>query len=127
MKWLNRLFGKKKETQVLQPYPSWDTVVEVMQNKQLNRGDDEVINVLSSKDRTMRYVILKDKQGILTYQLEALYQFDEDEWQYIGYDPDRLPGMWESHISQRGGSLFSREEDLMNQLTCEFEYKEYFI
>ena len=31
----------------------------------------------------MRYVVLKDEKGLFTFQLEAIYQFDEEEWKYI--------------------------------------------
>lgn len=107
--------------------PSWDTIVELLYDKNLDSFCDEVINVLYSKDNAMRYVVLKDEKGIFTYQLEAIYQFDEDEWKYICSYDGALPAMWESYLGNVGSSLFANEEDLMKELKSQPEYKQYFV
>ena len=82
MKWLKKLFNKNRQLEIepVPPMPSWDKIVELLYNKNLDSFCDEVINVLYSKDNSMRYVVLKDEKDIFKYQLEAIYRFDEDVW-----------------------------------------------
>ena len=129
MKCLKRLFNKNRELDVkpIPPMPSWDKIVELLFDKNLDSFCDEVINVFYSKDKSMRYVVLKDEKGILTYHLEEIYQFDEDEWKYICDNEDALPAMWESRLGSCGSSRFANEEDLMNDLESQPEYKQYFV
>ena len=129
MKWLKRLFNKNRQLKIepVPPMPSWEKIVELLYDKNLDSYCDEVINVLYSKDNSMRYVVLKDEKGIFTFQLEAIYQFDEDEWKYICSNDDALPAMWEPYLGNCGSSLFSNEKDLMKQIKFEPEYKQYFI
>ncbi|MBR5515445.1 MAG: hypothetical protein IKU52_04505 [Clostridia bacterium] len=86
----------------------------------------EVVDVIYSKDSSMRYVILKDKNGLFTYQLEALYQYDEDEWQYICSHDNALPAMWEPFRGIVGKSVFESKSELLKELKAEPEYKQYF-
>jgi hypothetical protein len=76
MKWLKKLFKKNRQLKIepVPPMPSWDTIVELLYDKNLDSFCDEVINVLYSKDNSRRYVVLKDEKDIFTYQLEAIYQ-----------------------------------------------------
>lgn len=127
MGFIRKLFKKEETIKPIPPMPSWDKIVEMLYNKQLDSFCDEVINVLYSKDNLMRYVVLKDEKGIFTYQLEAIYQFDEDEWKYICLNDDALPAMWESYLGNCGSSLFANENDLMKELKSQPEYKQYFI
>ena len=129
MKWLKKLFNKNRQLEIepVPPMPSWDKIVELLYDKNLDSFCDEVINVLYSKDNSMRYVVLKDEKDIFTYQLEAIYQFDEDEWKYICSNDDALPAMWEPYLGSCGSSLFANEEDLMKDLKSQPEYKQYFI
>ena len=129
MKWFRKLFNKNIQLEIepVPPMPSWDTIVELLYDKYLDSFCDEVINVLYSKDNSMRYVVLKDEKDIFTYQLEAIYQFDEDEWKYICSNDDALPAMWEPYLGIYGSSLFANEEDLMKDLKSQPEYKQYFI
>ena len=84
MKWLKKLFNKNRQLKIepVPPMPSWDKIVELLYDKNWDSFCDEVINVLYSKDNSMRYVVLKDEKDIFTYQLEAIYQFDEDVWNF---------------------------------------------
>ena len=129
MNWLKKVFNKNRESDIkpISPMPSWDKIVELLYDKSLDSFCDEVINVFYSKDNSMRYVVLKDEKGIFTYQLEAIYQFDEEEWKYICSNDDAIPAMWESYLGNCGTSLFANEEDLMKELYSQPEYKQYFI
>ena len=62
MNFLTKLF-KKKPVVEIPPRPSWETVVEMMYDKHLDAFSDEVVKVIYSKDRSMRYVVLKDEKG----------------------------------------------------------------
>lgn len=125
MKFFQKLFQKKKAPQI-PPTPSWEAVVEMMHDKYLDVFSDEVVQVIYSKDRSMRYVVLKNEAGLLTYQLEAIYQYDEDEWKYICSDNDALPAMWEPYKGIYGKSLFKNTDDLLKELKSEPEYLLYF-
>ena len=106
--------------------PPWSEIVEMMKDKHLDAFADEVVRVVYSADKTMRYVVLKDEKGLFTYQLEAIYQFDEDEWKYICSNNDALPAMWEPFRGFAGKSFFENEEELLKEMEEEPEYKQYF-
>ena len=129
MNWLKKLFDKNRQLEIkpVPPMPSWNEIVELLYDKNLDSFCGEIINVFYSKDKSMRYVILKDEKGIFKYHLENIYQFDEDEWKYICSYADALPAMWESYLGNVGGSLFANEEDLMKDLKSQPEYKQFFI
>ena len=105
--------------------PDWETIVRIMKDKSLDCFDDEIINVIYSKDNTMRYVILKNKDAILTYHLENLYPYDDEDWKYISAVEGTLPAMWETQSDWC--SRFAREDDLMRALVNEPEYKQFFL
>lgn len=106
--------------------PGWESVVRMMYDTGLDAFGDEVVKVVYSKDKSMRYVILRDEQSIFTYQLEAIYQYDDEEWQYICNSNDALPAMWEPHYDGWCGSRFNSIDDLMKALIYEPEYKQFF-
>lgn len=120
-----RFFKRNQPKEIPSP-PSWDKVVEIMYDMSLDAFGDEVVGVIYSKDKAKRYVILKDEKGLFSYQLEAIYQFDEDEWQYIFTDDNTLPAMWEPFCGVISKSVFANEEDLRKELEAEPEYKLYF-
>lgn len=122
----NKIRKLKIENRQLLEKPDWETVVELMYDKQLDCFDDEVIRVIYSKDKSKRYLILKKKNGILTYLLEYVYQFDDEEWNYISNQENALPAMWEPYYTDWGVSHFEKEEELMNELIYEPEYKQFF-
>ncbi len=121
-----KLLKNRAETSDIPPVPSWDRIVAALYDKQLDSFCDEVIKVIYSKDRAMRYVVLKSEKGFLTYQLEAIYQFDRDEWKYICINNDALPAMWEPFRGIEGKSVFSCIDDLEREMKAEPEYKRYF-
>lgn len=128
---IKNLFTARKSSKLspsaeIQDLPKWEKIVEMMYDAQLDVFDDEVVRVIYSADRTRRYVILKDEKGLYTYQLEAIYQFDKDEWKYICSEKNTLPAMWEPFHSLLGSSIFATEEDLLREMQLEPEYKQYF-
>ncbi len=120
-----KLFVQPKPPQ-FSPIPPWDEIVEMMYDAQLDAYDNEVVRVIYSADRTMRYVILQDEKGFYTYHLEAIYPFDEDEWKYIFSGNSALPAMWEPFHNIWGLSIFSDEQELLREMKAEPEYKRYF-
>ena len=125
MSFFKKLFQKEKR-QEIPPMSPWEEIVEMMYDKYLDAFADEVVSVVYSVDKTMRYVVLKDEKGLFTYQLEAIYQFDKDEWKYIHSNNDALPAMWEPFRGVIGKSLFENKEDLLKEMKEEPEYKQYF-
>lgn len=105
---------------------SQERIAEALYDKQLECFNDEVIRVIYSKDKFKRYVILKTEDGILTYLLEEIYQFDDEEWNYVCNQESVIPAMWEPKYTQWHGSHFNRECELMNELIHEPEYKQFF-
>lgn len=125
MNFLKRLFQKEKPKEI-PDMPPWFEIVEMMYDKYLDAFADEVVRVVYSADNTMRYVVLKDEKGLFTYQLEDIYQFDEEEWKYICSQNDALPAMWEPFRGIAGKSFFENEEELLKEMKEEPEYKQYF-
>lgn len=125
MKFLKRLFHKKTKVNV-QPMPSWETIVEMMYDKQLDMFSDEIIQVIYSKDRSMRYVVLKNDSGLLHYEFEKIFLLDEDEWNYFCSHDRALPAMWLSGAGHTGKSVFESTEELMREMKSEPEYLNYF-
>lgn len=124
MSFLKSLFHKKCFT--VPPMPSWEAIIEMMYDKHLDAFADEVVKVIYSKDKSMRYVVLKDDKDLFTYQLEAIYQFDEDEWKYICSHDNALPAMWEPFRGIVGNSFFDNQTEVLKELMSEPEYKQHF-
>lgn len=123
---ISKIFKPKIIDKEILEKPDWETVVEMMYDKQLDCFDDEIIRVIYSEDKSKRYLILKKSNGILTYLLEYIYQFDDEEWNYISNQENALPAMWEPYYTDWGVSHFEKEEELMNELIHEPEYKRFF-
>lgn len=126
MSFFNWLF-RKNPNQDIPPMPSRESIIEMMRDKHLDAFADEVVDVIYSQDCSMRYVILKNEKGFFTYQLEAIYQYDEHEWQYICSHDHALPAMWEPFRGIEGKSIFVNIEELKKELQTEPEYKRFFV
>ncbi len=126
MKIFDKFFKKETENNI-SSMPSWETIVEIMYDKYLDAFADEVIDVIYSNDKSMRYVILKDDKNLFTFQLEAIYQFDESEWKYICSDDNTLPAIWEPFKGVIGKSIFENVDELFKAIKDEPEYKRYFV
>ncbi|MDO4153937.1 MAG: hypothetical protein Q4E21_03685 [Clostridia bacterium] len=125
MKWRKNLFSQKEQQEV-PPIPPFDEIVELMFDKGLNTFANQVVKVIYSKNKTMRYVILKNENGLFTYRLEKIYPFDADEWKYISGENNALPAMWEPFQGICGKSVFANEKDLLREMQTEPEYRRYF-
>lgn len=118
-------FFRKEPLKEFHPMPPWEEIVKMLYDKQLGFFSKEIVRVVYSKDKAMRYIVLKDKKGLFTYHLESIYQFDENEWNYICSDSDALPAIWT--VREIGGkSFFSSEEELFKEIKTQPEYKKYF-
>ncbi len=106
--------------------PTRETIVEIMYDKHLDAFADEVVMMIYSKDHSMRYVVLKDERNFFTYQLEAIYQYDEDEWKCICLHDNALPAMWETFRKAVEKSVFENTDELLKEIKAEQEYKLYF-
>lgn len=124
MKRFKKLFNKNTKTEI-PPMPSWEKVIEIMYDKQLDYFSDKVVNAVYSKDKSMRYVILKNEKGYFTYQFEELHQFDEYEWAALDSAHNGLPAIWEPFSNRK--SLFENTEELLKEMEKEPNYKQYFI
>lgn len=125
MNFFKRLF-QKETSKPVPPMPPWETIVEIMYDKHLDAFCDEVVEVIYSKDKTMRFVVLKNENGLFTYQLEAIYQYDEDEWKYIFTDNNTLPAMWEPYRGFLSNSFFESIDQLHKEMKADPEYKQCF-
>ncbi len=108
------------------PNYKWEDIVEMLYGKHLDAFADEVVEVIYSKDKSMRYVITKSEKGLFGYGLEAIYQFDEDERKYICSNNGALPAMWEAHPDCNYNSIFATKEDALKEIKAEAYYKKYF-
>lgn len=124
MKRFKRLFNKNSKTEI-PPIPSREEIIKIMYDKQLDYFSDMVVNTVYSKDKSMRYVILENEKGYLTYQFEELHQFSEYEWAALGSAHNDLPAIWEPFSDRK--SIFENTEELLKEMEKEPNYKQYFI
>lgn len=117
------LFRRKKEKTKI-TLPSWDALVEMMYGQDICcPAAYTVINVIYSKDKAHRYLILQSKQGgHYTYHRENLFAYDEEE---LSYFPHSLHGYW-CPVSGDGVHIFDNLESLMRELVAEPDYKTFF-
>lgn len=119
-------FRTNNDSSVIPPMPSWNEIVEMMYDKNLDTFTGEIVRCIYSCDKTMRYVILKNCNGFFTYCLETIYQFDEDDWKYISKETNALPAIWENLYATDNKSVFETEEDAIKELKAEGIYKNCF-
>lgn len=125
MKFLGRLFRRTKARSI-PAMPSWKTIIKTMYGKQLDAFSDEIVKVIYSHDLSMRYVILKNRKGLFTYQLEAIYLYNDDQWQYICTLDHALPATWQPFTGNAGHSVFENEDDLLREMKTQPEYQNHF-
>lgn len=124
MNWIKKRFFNRKTSNRYQQKPSYEELVEQLYDKELDYID-EVVRVIYSKDKSMRYVITKNTQDILKYQLEKVYQNDEEDLLYIGINEKVVWGYWMPNGSS-DASFFNNIDDLMKAIKWEPTYIEYF-
>ncbi len=121
---MKKLFRKlRKEKRVAPKMPEWNEIVEMLYDKSLNGFDDEVVKVIYSKDKAMRYIVLKNDKGFFSYRHEKIYQLDKEEWTYRS-SYDLTPAFWQE-IDNGGKSIFTSLEDALKELEQEAEYKNF--
>ena len=119
VKRLFRIFRKEKS--VVPKMPEWNEIVEMLYDKSLDCFDDEVVKVIYSKEKALRYIVLKSDKGFFSYCLEKIYQLDEEEWSYR-CSFDLTPAFWQD-VDNGSKSIFSNLEDALKELEQEAEYK----
>ena len=126
MKFFDRVFHRKPK-QDIPTFPSRVEIVEKMYGKNPGYYGYEILDVIYSKDRLKRYVILKNKKEIFTYILEEICIFDEKEWRLMQKYSNKyiFPAWWEE-FGQKRKSLFNNLDELLKELKEELEYKKYF-
>lgn len=113
MKLLKRLFSGKGNR-------------DLLHNQHLDAFCHEIVKVIYSQDRSLRYVIMKTDRGYFTYTMEAIDHLEEDEWKYLGDQDKSLPAMWETFGERDCRSLFDSLEELHKEIKSEPEYRQYF-
>ena len=108
------------------PMPSWEEIVQMMYDKDLDCWSDEIARVIYNPEHTERFLILKSERGFYKYVYEKLCQFDEEDWTYIGNQPGALPAAW-NMVGDHCVSLFSDIEEALEAIKALPEYKIYFL
>ena len=126
MKWLKSIFKKKKVD--IAPMPPYDEIVKSLYDKELNYPDSiKICQVIYSKDKSKRFVVLKSNKGFFKYTYEEVCVFDELDWSsYYAYIENIQPGWWESKDRSFAYSFFGTEQEAVEALKRETEYKQFF-
>ena len=126
MKWLKSIFKKKKVD--IAPMPPYDEIVKSLYDKELNYPDSiKICQVIYSKDKSKRFVVLKSNKGFFKYTYEEVCVFDELDWtSHFCYIENIKPGWWESKNSSFAYSFFGTEKEAMIALKSESIFKQYF-
>ncbi len=98
----------------------------MMYDKQLDTFS-QLIKVIYSKDKSMRYVVFKDDRGLMSYELEAIYPYDDNVNKTVRMCDDVVSAYWTTYEGRTGKSFFENQEALLVQIKNETEYKQYFI
>ena len=126
MKWLKSIFKKKKVD--IAPMPPYDEIVKSLYDKELNYPDSiKICQVIYSKDKSKRFVILKSNKGFFKYTYEEVCVFDELDWaSHYAYIENIKPGWWEPKDHSFAYSFFGTEQEAVEALKRETEYKQFF-
>lgn len=103
---------------------SMSEIAERMYNKSLDCFTDEVLKVIYSENKTERYVILKNENGIIHFVFEKIELYDEEMLYYFEGSPDALPAYWNGFDTP--SSFYGTLEDALNNLKFEPKYRQYF-
>lgn len=103
---------------------SMSEIAERMYNKSLDRFTGKVLKVIYSENKTERYVILKNENGIVHFVFEKIELYDEETLNYFEGSPDALPAYWNGFDTPR--SFYGTLEDALNNLKFEPKYRQYF-
>lgn len=127
MKWLKKLFQREKATPI-EP-PPWEEIVEIMYDKDLGGHMDEVAEVIYSRDRSKRYVVLKSNKGFYKFDYEELQPLDEEELMWTNADSsdpkDCIFALWLPHDTSCR-SFYGTLDEARRGISSHGAYKIYF-
>lgn len=108
--------------------PPYDEIVKSLYDKELNYPDSiKICQVIYSKDKSKRFVILEGNKGFFKYTYEEVCVFDELDWtSHYAYIENIEPGWWEPKDRSFAYSFFGTEEEALEALKCETAYKQFF-
>lgn len=108
--------------------PTWDEIIEHLQDKVPSFFADTIVRIFLSKDKTKRIFILQNNHGYYRTMYEEIRVWDEDEWNYFYNDLDKYPASWEpANSSINSNSLYGTEDDAMRTIVDSNEYRAYFL
>ncbi len=105
--------------------PSREQVVASLYEECPSHFLDRVVRVEYNARRDARAIVLKNERGVYTALLERITFFDEEEWRFIGKDPDAKGGMW-TPVDDGTSSLYDTEERAYSELIITPAYQFYF-
>ena len=110
------------------PMPPYDEIVKSLYDKELNYPDSiKICQVIYSKDKSKRFVVLKSNKGFFKYTYEEVCVFDELDWtSHYAYIENIKPGWWEPKDRSFAYSFFATEQEAFEALKRETEYKQFF-
>ena len=112
---------------VIPPMPPFSEIVEMMYDKNLSFSEDlQLVKAIYNQEKTKRFILLKSANGYFKYTYQELCVFDEEEWAYICKQENALPAWWKPMDRLCGNSFFGTEDDALQALMQEGEYKQYF-
>lgn len=126
IKFFKQLFKHENRIEEISSMPEWDKIVEIMYDKNLDSYADDIIKVIYSKDKSKRYLLTKNIDGLYKYSFETIIQYDIHEWQYMGSYENALPAMWVPTIDDNHHSFFESEADALKELNTEPNFRRYF-
>lgn len=117
---------KKKE--LPRQMPSWERIVGMMYGKQLGNFRGRVLEVLYSRDHTMRVLLLRNKKGMYHYHFEKIEAYELDDWLYYKkMNPDALPAIWVFMDSEAETDFFATEQEAARELAKEPLFLQNFV
>lgn len=123
--WLKSVFSVKKDALAFLPIPTLEKAAQMLHDKGLAVFEAEVIQVLYSTDQTMRFVVLKRKDGLYTYVFEWIVLFDEEILRLISPAENTPPGFW-TNPGNSQKSLFGSVQETLREIKEEPLFKRYF-
>lgn len=103
---------------------SLQEITKIMSKQGLNYTENyKVKEVIYNKNKTCRAIILKHVEGYLTYRIEELKTYDEDEMRY--FPKGSLSYYWFEY-NLNANPVFDDIKLLKNELQANSVYKEHF-
>lgn len=124
---LLKKFFSMKQPIYRREMPTWEEIVDHMQDKELSCFADTIVRIILSKDRAKRIIIFQSDHGYYKTAYEEIRILDEDEWNFFCNTPDRYPAYWGRVASSiNSKSFYGTEDDAVAAIADSHEYKTYF-